>query len=153
MSVTGWQAVPPLLRHCVVAVYAKTTGGGPDGVVRAFKICRDQLAKQGYLYHRGQAQILENIQLTGKGWVRSLQHGHEGGDGEAKDRQFQRLFQMIEPRLWEYDGPGGISEPKSSGIDGASQDEERARLMDNRNVLEGISAADHLYPAFKTPKK
>jgi hypothetical protein len=144
--------VPPILRHCVVAVYAKTTGGGADGVVRAFKICRDQLAKQGYLHYRGKAEILEDIQLTGKGWVRSLDHAHEGGDGGNKDRQFQKLFEMIEPKLWEYDGPGGV-QPPSSAADGTAFDAEQTRLMDNRNVLGDISGINHLYPANVPPKK
>lgn len=151
-QITGWNAVPPLLRHCVVAVYAKTTGGGHDGVVRAFKICRDQLAKQGYMNYRGSAQILENIQLTGKGWARSLDHSREGGGGEAKDRQFQQLFEMIKPRLWEYDGPGGV-QPPNSVTDGSAHEQELSNLMDNRNTLDAMTGINHLYPAYVPQKK
>lgn len=153
-EITGWQAVPSILRHCVVAVYRKTTGGGPDGVVRAFKICRDQLAKQGYLYHRGQAEILENIQVTGKGFVRSLHHSHEGSAGAAKDNQFKQLFQMIEPRLWEYDGPGGRSPPKDMAGPGSDfQDQERSKLVDSRETMIDFIGVNHLAPANKPPKK
>jgi hypothetical protein len=156
MPVSGWESVPALLRHCTVAVYHKSTGGGPDGVIRALKICRDQLAKQGYMYHRGRAQVLENIGLTGKGFVRSLEHAHEGSSGSAKDLMFKKLFELIEPQLWELDGPGGVAPPRDppgSGVN--SQEQERAQMV---NVQQATNVIDNdpsksLYPAFKAPKK
>ncbi len=141
--------MPALLRHCVVAVYAKSTGGGPDGVVKAFKICRDTLAKSGYLAFRGSGQILDNIQLTGKGYERNLKHQHEGVHGGAVDVQFKKLFQMIEPRLYEYDGPGGLLEPPqmpSADPDGQDQD---------ANVHAGLEpqeTVDFIDPLYWNPK-
>lgn len=154
MSISGWRDVPALLRHCVVAVYSKTTSGGPDGVVRAFKICRDQLAKQGYLYHRGQNEILESIQLTGKGFVRNNEHVREGFSGHGKDLLFQRLFKMIEPRLWEYDGVGGKQPPKSRpSATGEAQDEERSKLMDSAESREDPLGGGYLLPKNIPPKR
>ena len=81
-------------------------------MVRALRIARDTLAKSGYLYSAGHNQVLEGIQLTGKGWVREQQHLREGFAGGAKDLEFQKLFKMVEPRLYELDGPGGKQPPK-----------------------------------------
>jgi hypothetical protein len=108
----GWRDFPALFRHMVVAVYNKSTSGGPDGVVKAMLITRDKLADWGYLYHRGGQEVLAGIRLTGKGWGREQKHLREGFAGNAKDLQFERLFKMIEPRLYELDGPGGTKPPK-----------------------------------------
>lgn len=155
MPIGGWKDVPALLRHCVVAVYNKTTSGSPDGVVRAFKICRDQLAKQGYLYHRGQNEILESILLTGKGHARNNEHSREGFSGAAKDLQFQRLFKMIEPRLWEYDGRGGRQAPKDNRptATGEAQDHEKAVLMDPAETREDYTDGGYLLPKNVPPKR
>ena len=108
----GWRDIPPLVRHCVVAVFNKgATGGGADGVVRACRLCRDVLAKQGHLYHRSGDAVLAGIQLTGKGWVRNQKHIAEGFAGSAKDLAFEKLFKMVEPKLYELDGPGGAKPP------------------------------------------
>jgi hypothetical protein len=156
MPASGWDSIPALLRHCTVAVYKKSTGGGPDGVIKALKICRDQLAKQGYMYHRGRAQVLESIQLTGKGFVRSLQHQSEGNSGNSKDLMFKKLFELIEPRLWELDGPGGVAPPRDPpGSDVNSQEQERSQLVNSQqgtNIIDTIPGAG-LYPAYKPPKK
>jgi len=120
--------VPALLRHCVVAVYNKSTSGQPDGVVRAFKICRDTLAKSGYLSFRGASEILEGIMLTGKGFERTLLHAREGFSGNQKDEAFDKLFKTIQPRLWEYDGPGGKQQPKTS-TDGDAVGSDRADII------------------------
>ncbi len=151
---SGWRSVPSLLRHCVVAVYNKSTGGSPDGVVRAFKICRDKLAQQGYLYPRGRNEILESIQLTGKGYVRSLEHSSEGGDGSGKDLTFAKLFQIIEPRLYEYDGIGGRQPPKGQpSMDGTASNEESANIIDDPEVIGNIGGIGLLYPPNKAPKR
>jgi len=109
----GWRDVPPLVRHSVVAIYNKSTGGGPDGFIKAMRIARDTLAKSGYVYHGAKLAVLQDIQLTGKGWVRNLHHAAEGKAGEAKDLQFAELWKMIEPKLWELDGPGGKQPPRA----------------------------------------
>ncbi len=150
----SWRDVPALLRHCVVAVYSKSTGGGPDGVVRAFKICRDKLAQQGYLYPRGNDQILESIQLTGKGYIRNLHHSHEGSPGNGKDLSFARLFDMVEPRLYEYDGIGGRQAPRGAPVlDGVAPDEEAVRIVDDQSVLGDIGGALHGSPSNKVPQR
>lgn len=124
----GWRDCPPLFRHCVVAIFNKgVTGGGADGVVRAMKIARSQLAKQGYLAPPTGQQVLEGIVLTGKGWTRNQAHIREGFNGSDKDRQFERLFKLIEPKLYELDGPGGKKPPKPVGAK-ASQDLERSGI-------------------------
>jgi len=109
----GWRDVPPLVRHSVVAIYNKSTGGGPDGFIKAMRIARDTLAKSGYVYHGAKLAVLQDIQLTGKGWVRNLHHASEGKAGEAKDLQFAQLWKLIEPKLWELDGPGGKQPPRA----------------------------------------
>lgn len=151
----AWRDVPALLRHCVVAVYGKSTGGGPDGVVRAFKICRDKLAQQGYLYPRGRNQILEDIRETGKGFVRSMQHVHEGVHGAQKDEQFAQLFAMIEPRLWEYDGPGGKQPPKDQPSLDAQPglDDERRKIVGDIQPLNIPNIGGYPFPMNKPPKK
>lgn len=155
MSVGGWKDVPALLRHCVVAVYHKSTGGGPDGVVRAFKICRDQLAKQGYLYHRGQNEILESIALTGKGTVRNNEHSREGFSGANKDLQFQNLFKLIEPRLWEYDGRGGRQPPKDERptSTGEAQDREKEALAAPAETRQDYTSGGYILPKNVPPKR
>lgn len=75
-----------------------------DGFLKALRISRDTLAKQGYVYHGKKLSILQGIQLTGKGWLRNRKHESEGKSGEAKDREFARLWKMIEPKIPELDG-------------------------------------------------
>ena len=147
-----WRDVPAILRRCVVAVYSKSTGGSPDGVVRAFKICRDKLADQGYLYHRGQNNILESITLTGKGYLRNLHHDQASIAGQAKDLTFSRLFKMLEPKLYEYDGAGGKQPPRSSADGSASADEQQKRI-DNPGSLGEVGESGVLYPPDDLGKK
>jgi hypothetical protein len=148
----SWRDIPAILRRCVVAVYGKTSGGGPDGVVRAFKICRDKLAKDGYLGHRGSNEILESIQLTGKGYVRNLHHISSGQDGAAKDITFSKLFEMIKPRLYEYDGKGG-EQPPTSSADGSASAAERQKSEENPAAIGKLPGSDVLYPPNNPPKK
>ena len=129
----GWRDVPSLVRHSTVAIYNKSTAGGPDGFIKALRIARDTLAKSGYLYHGAKLAVLEDIRLTGKGWQRNQKHLAEGFAGAHKDLEFARLFKMIEPRLYELDGPGGKQPPKPVGDTGDRQDEERGNAqVDNR---------------------
>lgn len=152
-SIGSWNDVPAILRHCVVAVYYKTTGGGPDGLVKAFKICRDKLAKDGYLFHRGSNEILESIQLTGKGFERNNRHIREGFDGAAKDLKFKNLFEMLKPRLWEYDGPGGRRKPSGDrpAASGEAHNDELEKLTDSQETINNLRGP--LYPLNKPPKK
>lgn len=124
----GWRDLPAQFRHCVVAVYNKSTGGGPDGVVRAMRICRDTLAKWGYLFPAGKNEVLEGIQLTGKGWVKNMEHLREGMEKDKKDLAFAKLFKMVEPRLYELDGPGGKKPPKDVK---QAQREEKIQAKDD----------------------
>lgn len=129
----GWRDVPALVRHVTLAVYNKSTAGGPDGFIRALRIARDVLAKHGYLYHGAKLAVLEDIRLTGKGWHRNQMHLREGFEGAYKDLEFARLFKMIEPRLRELSGPGGQRPPKSVGDTGEREDREKAEVqVDNR---------------------
>ena len=129
----GWRDYPALFRHMVVAVHAKSTGGGPDGVKKAMLISRDQLGKWGYLYHRGGNEVLEGIHLTGKGWVRNQLHITEGRSGDAKDLQFAALFKQIEPQLYELDGPGGKKAPKDIDDQAGKEGAENADIdVDDR---------------------
>lgn len=118
----GWRDQPALFRHCVVAIFNKgVTGGGADGVVRAMRMARDVLARQGHLYHGGTQQVLQGIRLTGKGFAQNAKHLREGMEGDRKDRAYERLFKMIEPRLYELDGPGGVQPPKPVNTPGNAQ--------------------------------
>ena len=120
----GWRDVPALVRHSTVAIYNKSTGGGPDGFIKALRIARDTLAKHGYVYHGAKLAVLQDIQLTGKGWLRNQKHLAEGKAGEAKDLQFAKLWKMIEPKLWELDGPGGKQPPKPAVRSGEQKGRE-----------------------------
>lgn len=109
----GWRDQPALFRHVVVRIFNKgVTGGGAEGVVRAMRMARDVLARQGHLYHSPGTQVLDGIRLTGKGFVQNAKHLREGFEGDTKDQQYAKLFKMIEPRLYELDGPGGAKPPK-----------------------------------------
>lgn len=103
----GWRDIPALVRHSTVAIYGKSFAGQRDGFIRALRVSRDTLAKQGYVYHGANVAVLQNIRLTGKGWLRNQKHLMEGFRGQAKDLEFARLWKTIEPRIWELDGPGG----------------------------------------------
>jgi len=113
---SSWRDVPALVRHSTLAIYGKSTGGGADGFIKALRISRDTLAKQGYVYDGKGLAVLENIKLTGKGWLRNRQHEAEGRSGDAKDRQFAQLWKMIESKLAVLDGPSGkkADPPKNS---------------------------------------
>lgn len=100
--------MPKLVRHSTLAIYNKSTGGGPDGFIKALRISRDTLADQGYLYHGEGLAVLQDIKLTAKGWLRNRKHEAEGQAGGAKDAAFAKLWKMIEPQLWKLDGPSGV---------------------------------------------
>jgi len=102
--VVDWWTIPALVRHSTIAIYGKSTNGGPTGFLKALRISRDTLAKQGYVYHGQRMSILQGIQLTEKGWLRNRKHHAEGKGGEAKDRQFASLWAMIKARIPELDG-------------------------------------------------
>lgn len=104
---SGWRDIPPLVRHSTLAIYGKSTGGGADGFIKALRISRDTLAKQGYLYDGKGLAVLQNIKLTGKGWLQNRKHVTEGRSGAQKDEAFAKLWKLIESRLWELDGPSG----------------------------------------------
>jgi hypothetical protein len=95
------------------------------------KIARDKLAKDGYLFPAPNNEVLEGIRLTGKGWVRNQEHLREGFDGASKDREFEKLFKMIEPRLYELDGPGGKKPPKQAQAGNERAGDERAKVRDD----------------------
>jgi hypothetical protein len=92
------------------------------------KIARATLGKQGYLFPPIGEEVLQNIRLTGKGWVRNQAHIREGFEGGAKDLQFERLFKLIEPKLYELDGPGGKKPPKSPASAKDAQAQERSGI-------------------------
>lgn len=132
----GWRDFPILFRHSVVAIYKKV-GGGPEGVIKAMLISRDTLAKQGYLNHRGNRQVLDGIVLTGKGFARNAVHLREGMAGSAKDLEFERLFKMIEPKLYELDGPGGKNAPKGAKDATERGQDERTGIKTDGKVIPG----------------
>jgi len=111
-----WQDVPALVRHSTLAIYNKSTGGGADGFIKALRISRDTLAKQGYLYAGEKKAVLEDIKLTSKGWLQNRKHVAEGQSGAQKDRAFAQLWKLIANRVWELDGPSGekADPPKNS---------------------------------------
>lgn len=120
-----WKSVPRILRHCVVAVNGKV--GGHDSVIRAIKICRECLEKNGYLYKTNAVKsgaLLADIRLTAKGWERNQEHLREGFSGEKKDLVFKSLFEQIEPKLWELDGPGGRQPPKENDPEQSGQQDD-----------------------------
>lgn len=141
----GWRDIPPLVRHSTVAIYNKSTGGGPNGFIKALRIARDTLAKSGYVYHGAKLAVLQDIQLTGKGWLRNQKHASEGKSGEMKDLQFARLWKMIEPRLWELDGPGGKQPPRVSS-------DQTDKEADEATPGEAVGFDDRPRPVYPPPK-
>ena len=110
-----WRSLPRLFRHCVVSVHGKGAGGknGVNPIIGSMKICRDCLAKAGLLFSTPYGKdVLNNVELTAKGYKKNQEHLKEGFDGDRKDLQFKALFEQIEPMLYELDGPGGIKAPK-----------------------------------------
>lgn len=137
-----WQDVPALVRHSALAIYNKSTSGGAEGFIKALRISRDTLAKQGYLYYGQKMAVLENIKLTSKGWLRNRQHEAEGKSGEDKDRAFAQLWKLIEPRVWELDGPSGERpDPPRNNAQAAQREQapkkpgERERFDDRPGVV------------------
>lgn len=137
-----WQDVPALVRHSTLAIYNKSTGGGADGFIKALRISRDTLAKQGYVYYGQKKAVLEDIKLTGKGWLQNRKHEAEGKSGEEKDRAFAQLWKLIEPKMAELDGPSGEKADPPKGQDEAASREkappkpgEKERFDDRPNLL------------------
>jgi hypothetical protein len=120
---SDWRDIPALVRHSTVAIYGKSTGGGPDGFIKALRISRDTLAKQGYVYYGEKLAVLQDIKLTSKGWLRNRRHEQEGRSGEAKDRMFAQLWKSIESRIPDLDGPSGKkSEPPKNAREAAERE-------------------------------
>ena len=123
-----WRDIPALVRHSTIAIYNKSTGGGPDGFIKALRISRDTLAKAGYLYYGEGLAVLQDIQLTGKGWLKNKKHESEGRSGEAKDRQFAQLWKLIESKIPELDGPSGKRpDPPRNIVDAADQEKQSVK--------------------------
>lgn len=119
----SWKDIPALVRHSTLAIYNKSTGGGPDGFIKALRISRDTLAKQGYVYHGQKKAVLQDIKLTGKGWLQNRKHEQEGRSGHDKDRAFAQLWEMIKPQLAALDGPSGVkAEPPKDVKEGAARE-------------------------------
>jgi hypothetical protein len=128
----SWRDVPALVRHSTLAIYNKSTGGGADGFIKALRISRDTLAKQGYVYHGEAKAILQDIKLTSKGWIRNRQHEQEGRSGNEKDRAFASLWKMIEARVPELDGPSGEkTEPPKNSKEAAAREKLDKRPGEN----------------------
>ena len=67
--------------------------------------------------------MLQDIKLTGKGWLRNQKHEAEGRSGDDKDAQFASLWKLIESRVWELDGPSGKKpEPPKSSAEAAAME-------------------------------
>jgi len=144
----GWRDVPALVRHSTLAIYNKSTGGGADGFIKALRISRDTLAKQGYVYHGEGLAVLQDIKLTGKGWLRNRQHEAEGRSGDAKDRQFAQLWKMIESKLAELDGPSGKkADPPKNSAEAAA----REKLAGTKPLEKG-KFDDSPGPVYPPPK-
>lgn len=130
------------MRHSTLAIYNKSTGGGADGFIKALRISRDTLAKQGYVYAGQKMAVLEEIKLTAKGWLQNRKHVAEGRSGAEKDKAFAQLWKLIENRVWELDGPSGEkpSPPKNSEEAAArekmpSKPGEKPKVDDRRGLV------------------
>lgn len=137
-----WQDVPALVRHSTLAIYNKSTGGGAEGFLKALRISRDTLAKQGYVYHGQKASILQDIKLTSKGWIQNRKHEQEGRSGHDKDRAFAALWKLIEKRVPELDGPSGEkAEPPKNSEEAAAREKreqkpgEKGKFDDSRGPV------------------
>jgi hypothetical protein len=144
----SWQDIPALVRHSTLAIYGKSTGGGADGFIKALRISRDTLAKQGYLYNGEGLAVLQDIQLTGKGWLRNRRHDAEGRSGDAKDRQFAQLWKLIESKLADLDGPSG----KKSEAPKNSEEAAAREKMVGTKPLEKGKFDDSAGPVYPPPK-
>lgn len=145
---SSWRDVPALVRHSTLAIYGKSTGGGADGFIKALRISRDTLAKQGYVYDGKGLAVLEGIKLTGKGWLRNRQHESEGRSGDAKDRQFAQLWKMIESKLADLDGPSG---KKPEAPKDSQEAAAREKLVGTKPLEKG-KFDDSPGPVYPPPK-
>jgi hypothetical protein len=125
--VVDWWTIPALVRHSTLAIMSKSTSGGPRGFLKALRISRDTLAKQGYIYHGKGLSVLQGIHLTEKGWLRNRKHHAEGKSGEAKDRQFAMLWQSIKSKIPEVDG-----RPNEKGEPDKPKRESKNQTFDDR---------------------
>lgn len=143
----SWKDIPALVRHSTLAIYNKSTGGGAEGFLKALRISRDTLAKQGYLYHGEKTAILQDIKLTGKGWIRNKQHESEGRSGHEKDRAFASLWKLIEARVAVLDGPSGVKVDSPKNSEEAAAREKRDQKPGEKGKFD-----DSRKPVYPPPK-
>lgn len=143
-----WRDVPALVRHSTLAIYSKSTGGGADGFIKALRISRDTLAKQGYVYHGEKKAVLQDIKLTGKGWLQNRKHEQEGRAGHEKDRAFAQLWKLIESKLADLDGPSGKKALPPKDSEEAASREKSA----GGKPLEKGKFDDRRGPVYPPPK-
>jgi len=140
----NWRDIPVLVRHSTIAIYNKSTGGGPQGFMQALRISRDTLANAGYLYQGKGLALLEGIKLTGKGWLRNRQHEAEGRSGDAKDRQFESLWKSIAEKIPELDGPSGKKADPPKNVKEAASAESNVGVKSPKQ--KDVSTPKKLYP-------
>ena len=81
--------LPELLRHMVVAVFAKLPGSSRKRFIGAMNIARARLVELHYLTPPSLDGPLERIQLTAPGSKMNMKHKKEG---RSKNAAFQQLY-------------------------------------------------------------
>jgi hypothetical protein len=145
----GWRDIPMLVRHSTLAIYSKSTGGGAEGFIKALRISRDTLAKQGYIYSSSGLPVLQDIRLTSKGWLRNKKHEVEGRAGGAKDIAFAQLWKMIEHRIPVLDGPSGEKVESPANLPDTQNVESSSSKPGEKNKFENGRSFNYPFPKKK----
>jgi hypothetical protein len=85
--------IPAFLKHMTLAIYKNgSVGSGSQAFIRAFRIARGVMVRDGYLVDRIDGPT-DGMRLTGKGIQRNGQHLREG---PKKTREFDRLYENVQ---------------------------------------------------------
>jgi hypothetical protein len=83
------ERLPALLRHMVIAIFAKLPGDQRKRFIGAMNIARARLVELRYLTPPSLDGPLERIQLTSAGSKKNLKHISEGRN---KNNEFKKLY-------------------------------------------------------------
>jgi hypothetical protein len=123
--------IPSILKHCVLAIYRGKGLRAASSQARfkeAFQIAHSQLARYGYIKGGG-----EDFELTDKGRLQTMKRHAEGGRGEVKDREFDRMWvNVMTPKA-----PPARQPPEPREEEAAKVDTIHIRGRDKKKKLPG----------------
>jgi hypothetical protein len=84
--------IPDILKHMTLAIYRQGSGGSKMRFQRAYDAAVSRLSQYGFI--TGSAP---DFKLTPKGMIGERKHKKEGMKGSVKDKQFDAMFEWIQP--------------------------------------------------------